>query len=120
MAAAFKRSGLHKLECPCGAYVYATVAALERHGLPRCACGESFAPERLELAGMLGVRCDALEEYERELGRVMHGQAPHGIRGRVLRAAEEIAAERVEARRRERARENRLQALRPQPDPMPF
>jgi hypothetical protein len=30
----FKRAGLHKLECSCGNYAYATVAALEAHGLP--------------------------------------------------------------------------------------
>jgi hypothetical protein len=54
--ATFKRSGLHRLNCtrnPCPGYVYATVAQLETLGLPSCACGGSFTPERLELAALL-------------------------------------------------------------------
>jgi hypothetical protein len=47
-----KRTGLHRLECEesCGAYVYATVAQLEQHGMPQCSCGARFIPERVELA----------------------------------------------------------------------
>jgi hypothetical protein len=101
--AAFKRSGLHKLECDCGAYVYATVAMLERHGLPACPCGSRFLPDRVELAELLGVDCPAVTEYRAELSSVMHGQASHGIRGRKLRPAELVAFERVERRRRGRA-----------------
>ena len=118
--AAFKRSGLHKLECGCGAYVYATVAMLEQHGLPACPCGARFLPDRLELAMLLDVECDATAEYERELNRVSRGQASHGIRGRELRPAELVASERVEQWRRDRARTNRLTALLPAAEPMAF
>ena len=118
--AAFKRSGLHKLECDCGAYVYATVAMLQRHGLPACPCGSRFLPDRVELAELLGVDCPAVAEYHRELTSVMHGQASHGMRGRKLRPAESIAADRVEQRRRERALSDRLSALLPAAEPMPF
>lgn len=111
MGRTFKRSGLHKLECPCGAYVYATVAMLERHGLPACPCGERFQPEHAELAGLLGVDCDALDEYRRELSSILHGQAAHVQRGRAVQPAEHLAAQRVEARRRDRAYRNRLMAL---------
>lgn len=121
----FKRAGLHKLECvDCDAYCYSAVAQLERHGLPRCGgCGERFAPERLELAALLGLEdAPAVVEYRRELSRVLHGQASHGIRGRELRPAETIALERVERRRSEAARDRRLDALAPAPvsEPMPF
>jgi hypothetical protein len=119
--ATFKRTGLHKLECSCGAYLYATVAMLERHDLPACCCGSRFLPDRVELAMLLGVDdCPAIVEYERELSSVMHGQTSHGIRGRELRPAELIAAERVERSRRDRARSNRLAALLPAAEAMPF
>jgi hypothetical protein len=114
--AAFRRAGLHKLECDCGAYVYATVAMLERHGLPACPCGARFMPDRVELAELLGVDCPAVAEYHAELSSVMHGQASHGLRGRKLRPAELVAFERVEQRRRERALTNRLAALMPAVD----
>lgn len=117
---AFKRSGLHRLECDCGSYVYATVAMLERAGLPQCACGERLLPDRVELAELLDVDCPARDEYRAELSSVMHGQTSHGIRGRKLRPAELIAADRVEKRRRDRARSNRLGALLPAPEPLPF
>ena len=121
-ATSFKRSGLHRLECRgCEAYTYSTVACLERHGLPACGCGERFLPGRVELAALLGLDdAPAMVEYQRELSRVMHGQASHGRRGRVLRDPSSIAAERVEKRRREVARSNRLNALRPAVEPMPF
>jgi hypothetical protein len=119
--AAFKRSGLHKLECECGGYVYATVAQLEQRGLPSCGCGERFVPERLELAELLGVEdAPAVAEYRAELSSVLRGQASHGIRGRELRPAELVAFERVEQRRRERARSNRLTALLPVAEALPF
>jgi hypothetical protein len=117
----FRRSGLHKLECDCGGYVYATVAQLELRGLPCCGCGERFVPERLELAELLGLMdAPAVAEYRRELSGVLHGQASHGRRGRELRPAELVAAERVERRRRELARKRRLTAILPVPEPMPF
>lgn len=117
----FSRRGLHKLECAgCESYVYATVASLERHGIPSCACGAEYVPDRLELAGLLGVQAPVLDEYRRELSSVLHGQASHGQRGRRLRPAEEVAAQRVESRRRDRARSNRLGALLPAAEPMPF
>jgi hypothetical protein len=93
---------------------------MERHGLPGCPCGSPFLPARIELAELLDVDCPARDEYHAELASVRHGQAPHGIRGRQLRQAEQVAYERVEQRRRERARSNRLQALMPAPDPIPF
>lgn len=117
----FKRSGLHKLECDCGGYVYATVAQLERYGLPSCGCGERLLPERLELAALLGLEdAPAVAEYRRELSSVLHGQASHGRRGRELRPAETIAAERVERRRSNAARERRISALAPAAEALPF
>jgi hypothetical protein len=121
MSGAFKRSGLHRLACDgCDSYVYATVAQLERAGLPSCGCGAGFVPDRVELAELLDVDCPARDEYRTELSSVMRGQASHGIRGRELRPAELVAFERVEKRRRERARSNRLSALLPAAEPLPF
>lgn len=116
------RRGLHRLECGCGGYVYATVSALERFGLPSCPCGERFEPERVDVAMILGLEdCAAVLEFRREASSVMHGQAPRAIRyGGAVRDPELVAAERVEKRRRERARSNRLGALRPAAEPMPF
>lgn len=115
------RRGLRRLECAdCGAVIYLTFAQAERFGLPTCACGGSFAPDDLELAVALGLDSPAVAEYERELSRVLHGQASHGLRGRELRPAESIAAERVECARRELAAQNRLNALRPAVAAMPF
>lgn len=117
----FKRSGLHRLECVCGAYTYSTVACLEGHGVPSCGCGEQFAPDEVELAFLLGLEdAPSVAEYRAELSSVMHGQASHGQRGRQLRPAESVAAERVSTRRRERARSNRLRAIMPVAEPMPF
>jgi hypothetical protein len=120
---AFKRSGLHRLECErvaCDGYVYGVVAQFERVGLPVCACGARLVPDRLELAELLDVDCPARVEYRAELGKVSHGQASHGRRGRTLRPAEQVAAERVEQWRRQRARSNRLGALRPAAEAMAF
>ena len=118
----FTRQGLHRLECDCGAYVYATVAALEAHGLPVCACGETFQPGRVELAELLNVDCPAVAEYRDALSSVLHGQAfasGNGRRGN-LRPAESVALERVERHRRELARARRVGAILPKAQPIPF
>jgi hypothetical protein len=115
------RRGLRRLECAdCTASIYASFSQLEQHGIPTCACGGRFVPDDLELALALGVDAPAVAEYERELSRILHGQASHGLRGRELRPAESIAAERVERSRRELAAQNRLNALRPAVAAMPF
>lgn len=117
----FKRSGLHKLECPdCAGYVYATVAQLETHGMPACPCGAVYVPDELELAGLLGIDAPSVAEYQRECDRIAHGQTSHGIRGRELRSVESIALERIAVRRRESARARRIAAIMPKPEPMPF
>jgi hypothetical protein len=104
---AFKRSGLHRLECEsCDGYTYSTVSCLER-------CG-------LELALLLDVDCALVEAYRVECNRVAHGQASHYAKGRTLRSPEDVAAERLECSRRERARSNRLTALLPVAEPLPF
>jgi hypothetical protein len=87
------RKGLHRLECECGAYFYATVACLEAHGLPSCAEGHTLSPVRRELAILLGVACPAITEFET---------------AKALGMADREAARWVEARRRERARERRM------------
>lgn len=92
----FSREGLHRLECECGAYVYATVAAVESHGLPRCAKGHEFTPARRELALLLGVRCPAIVEFET---------------AKALGMSDVEAGRWVEARRREQARARRLGAI---------
>lgn len=83
MAAKFKRSGTHPLECEqCDAYVYATVASLEAHGMPICGCGGTFQPRRLELALMLGLEdLPIVRAYGAKIASVMHGQAPMVQRG---------------------------------------
>jgi hypothetical protein len=120
-----KRRGLRRLECECGAAVYATWSQLERHGRPVCACGGSFLPDDVELAFALGLEeAPVLVEYRAALSSVMHGQAPAGRAmrnsGRELRDPSVIAAARVERSRRDRARSNRLGALAPVADSMPF
>lgn len=92
----FTREGLHRLECECGAYVYATVAMLERYGLPSCPCGERLTPARRELAELLGVSCPAITEFET---------------ARALGMNDRDAAKWVEAQRRERARRRRMEAI---------
>jgi hypothetical protein len=119
---AFKRAGLHRLECQvCDGYMYATVAQLEAKGLPACWCGETLQPTELELAMLLEAD-DArpMVEYRRECNSVAKGQASHGQRGRVLRSPEMVAAERVESSRRTSARQRRLSALLPVAEPMAF
>lgn len=117
----FKRGGLHRLECDCSNYTYATVAALETHGRPVCPCGETFTPERLELCMLLGLEtADAVLEYERELSSVTHGQAPVGRSRGIDYKAEPIALERVERRRSQLALKRRLTAIAPVAEPLPF
>lgn len=94
---AFTRKGLHRLECECGAYVYAVVANLEEHGIPSCSCGERFVPARRELAGLLGVSCPAITEHET---------------AKALGMDDAQATRWVEQRRRDRAKARRLAALR--------
>lgn len=94
--AEFSREGLHRLECECAAYIYATVAMLERHGLPVCPCGKLFEPARRELARLLGVSCRAIVEFET---------------AKALGMNDREAAEWVEARRREMARQRRMAAI---------
>jgi hypothetical protein len=118
---AFKRSGLHRLECEsCDGYTYSTVSCLERCGLPSCGCGGRLVPDELELALLLDVDCALVEAYRVECNRVAHGQASHYAKGRTLRSPEDVAAERLECSRRERARSNRLTALLPVAEPLPF
>lgn len=133
-ASAFKRTGLHRLECEavqCDGYVYATVAALETHGLPRCGCGAAFLPGRVELALLLGVDCPIVDEYRDEIERVAYGQARRygaghalGMLGKTPADPTVKAAARMEKRRREDARERRLVGLKfrtlKTPDDIPF
>lgn len=125
MASTFKRSGLHKLECPaCGSYVYSTVAQLETVGSPACACGATYEPERLELAMMLGVDSPIVAEYQRRTDRKLRAQYPAAHRPCQMtddladmgaRAAAEIVAE-----QRAEARKRRITAILPAPEPLPF
>jgi hypothetical protein len=128
---AFKRGGLHRLECPdCPCYGYFTVAALEAAGgLPACfvlGCGAQMMPTELELAMLLGADCPVVRAYESECQSIAHGQAfavghGHGRNaGRTLETPELKAAERVAKRRRDAALSNRLQALKPAAAPMAF
>lgn len=125
MPATFKRAGLHKLVCPavtCSAYVYATVAQLEREGAPLHRCGAAFVPTEVELAELLGLEdCGAVDEYRREIESIWHGQEAHASRlDRTLRDPHELAMSRIVKRRRDDARTRRVTALRPAPQPLPF
>jgi hypothetical protein len=137
LMAAFKRSGLHRLECCCGSYVYATVAQLERVGLPCCACGEPFEPERFELGLLLGVDCQAVRDYHERIYRFELGQKGSKKKGSEhLASPEQEVASEFSAAYRSTARARRLAAigsrevkvkrtrkvavLRVQSDPMPF
>jgi hypothetical protein len=128
--AKFKRGGLHKLVCPgCPGYTYSTVANIEAVGLPRCACGETFQPERLELALMLG-HDDApvVEELARRTDDKERSQLRSvGRSGEMLRRfagtlndMSAKALEEIRCEQREEARARRLNALLPAPEPMPF
>jgi hypothetical protein len=125
----FRRTGSHRLECPaCPFYVYATVAALEAHGLPACPCGQPLEPTRAELAALLGLESsDAMRELAREVERIARGQARRTGYGHardastlVMVGAETKALERVEGWRRAAARKRQLGALKPAPEAMPF
>jgi hypothetical protein len=126
----FKRSGLHKLECrDCAAYVYATVAQLEAHGMPVCPCGAAYVPDELELAFLLGLYdAPVVAEFEQRTHRSelaqqrrigwMEAQRRHAagtLNPMSVKAADEMRAE-----RRARARSNRLSAIMPKPEPLPF
>lgn len=120
----FSRKGLHRLRCDCGNYTYGTVSALERYGLPVCPCGETFEPERLELALELGVQTPVVAEYSRRVAaKTLAQSAPAGrpcartdhYDSMDLRAYDEIRAE-----QRSEARKRRLSALRPVPEALPF
>jgi hypothetical protein len=126
----FKRGGLHKLACPtCPGYGYATVANLETVGLPVCACGETFQPERLEVALLLGLddapvvmalrqRTDDKERSQlRSLRR--NGEMVRRLAG-TLNDMSAKALEEIRSEQREQARTRRLNALLPAPEPMPF
>jgi hypothetical protein len=117
---AFKRTGLHRLNCPvCAGYTYSTVANLETVGLPRCACGETFQPERLELAMMLGADdSPVMAAYERKVSSVAHGQAWTGRSG--LDDPSQRAYAEISREQRKASRERRLMALMPAAEPMAF
>lgn len=118
----FSRRGLHKLECAgCDAYVYATVASLERHGVPVCACGAPYEPERHELAIVLGLDDAAVvREYRERLSGFLEGQKGHVNKRHNCQDPEAAITAEFETRRRARARSNRLGALLPAPEPMAF
>lgn len=124
-AAPNKRRGLRRLECDCGAAIYATFAQLERHGRPVCACGGEFLPDDVELAMALGLEdAPVVIEYQAAVSSISRGQSgpARSLRtnARKFTDPQQLAAERVERARRERARSNRLGALAPAADPMPF
>lgn len=115
MPSPFKRTGLHRLECDaCPNYVYATVAALETHGLGHCGCGGTFRPARLELALLLGLDdCPVIAEYHDRVAGFQRGQhasyarkGHHGSRSGLDAVAAEFADDYAE-----RARERRLIGL---------
>lgn len=124
MAAKFKRTGLHRLECPvCPCYGYFTVAMLEAAGeLPSCfsrGCGETMVPARIELALMLD--CDdapVMLAYRAKCSSVAHGQAWTGKSG--LAQPEQRAFESISRDQRVAARQRRIAALLPTPEVLPF
>lgn len=129
---AFRRAGLHRLECPmCDTYGYFTVAMLEAAGLPQCwreGCGEPLEPVEVELALMLDVdtarvrdlfdRTDDKERSQlRSLGR--RGLELKQTLG-TLNSMSVAALADVNAERRQEARARRLAAIAPSPEPMCF
>jgi hypothetical protein len=128
----FKRTGLHRLECSsCTGYTYSTVSQLETVGMPSCACGEAFTPDRLELAMLLGLEdAPVALEYFAKVASVEHGQAGPGrslklesrrtAAGRQLSDPSTLAAAHVERNRAAAARKRRLGALAPAVEAMPF
>lgn len=120
---AWKRGGLHKLECAgCDAYVYGTVASLEKHGLPQCGCSRRFEPTTVELCLTLGIEDTwVFRVFVSEASRVMQGQIPHIARGHKTRNAETVALDRMAAERESSARKRRIAAIQPRvPELMPF
>lgn len=116
---------MHRLNCTgCDAYVYATVAMLEKHGCPVCACGQPFTPERLELALTIGVDHPAAAELEARTYRKVRAQQPHArFNGSQLASTDELqlrALLEISAEQRQTARERRLRAIQPTPDDIPF
>lgn len=125
MAAKFKRSGLHKVECPaCDGYAYVTVAMVESVGLPSCHCGEGMVPERLELALLLGVDSPIVAEWRRRTDRKERAQMPAARRpcqsSDALANMAERAALEIVAEQRCEARKRRIAAILPTPEPLPF
>jgi hypothetical protein len=114
---AYKRGGTHKLECAgCDNYVYATVAALERHGLPLCGCGRRFEPVEAELCLELDLRDTwVFRVFTQEASRTLQGQASHVQRGRSVRNPEQVALDRMAKERAESARVRRITAIQPKP-----
>lgn len=110
----FKRTGLHRLECEaCPGYVYATVAALEAHGLPRCGCGARVMPARLELGLLLGLRDGIVADYHERVAGFQRGQhASYTRKGHAgSRSGLDAVADEFDAEYRSRARERRLIGL---------
>ena len=124
------RQGLKRLECPegCGPILYATLAQLERYGLPNGPCGHRMVPEDLEVAAHILDRSElasppAWREFEREASSILHGQASHVQRGRDVMPAETLAAQRVRDATRAVAHARRISGLvnvGVSADPMPF
>lgn len=132
-----RRTGLHRCECAdeCGAYVYATVSALERHGLPVCPCGARLIPAALELAIALGVEdAPCVAEFHARVAQAWHGQTPNGPcdDSSRLRAPETVALEgtskrpgllaewQAEIRKRQLSGLRRGPGTPVDPDPIPF
>lgn len=79
----FKRAGLHRLECACGNYAYATVAACETHGRPWCgSCQAPMMPVELELCAILEVRdAPVVLEAEQAMAAAIDRAATRAHRG---------------------------------------
>jgi hypothetical protein len=93
----------------CDGYVYGTVADLEK-GLPACRCGETFQPQRLELAMLLEADdAPVMRAYVSKVSSVAHGQAWTGRSG--LAQPEQRAYEEISREQRKAARGRRLSAL---------
>lgn len=130
--AAFKRAGLHRLDCQgCDNYTYSTVAAIETHGLPQCKCGGEFQPAKVELALELGMtELPIAAAYFAKVSSVMHGQEPslaslklaarRAAKGTELETPEMVALAEFRKSESARARKRRLAALLPAPQPMAF
>lgn len=126
----FKRTGTHRINCTstgCDAYLYATVATLEKHGFPVCACGSTYEAERLELALMLGVDHPAAVQLDDMTRRKLNAQRPHTAKPCVMSddlasygELQDRALSEISAAQRQTSRERRLAAITPTTDPIPF